>query len=82
MGIFAPLLCMHQLSSTVCDPTDCSLPGSSVPGVFQAGMLERVAIFLLQGNLPNPGIEPVSPALQVDSYLLSHQGSSSAVFVT
>ena len=30
---------------------------------------------LLQGNLPNPGIEPGSPTLQVDSYHLSHQGS-------
>ena len=30
---------------------------------------------LLQGNLLNPGIEPASPALQVDSLLLSHQGS-------
>ena len=30
------------------------------------------------GDLPNPGIEPASPAfpaLQVDSLLLSHQGS-------
>ena len=30
------------------------------------------------GNLPNTGIEPgspVSPALKVDSFLLSHQGS-------
>ena len=27
------------------------------------------------GNLPNPGTEPTSPALQVDSLLLSHQGS-------
>ena len=31
------------------------------------------------GDLPNPGIEPMSPespALQVDSLLLSHQGST------
>ena len=31
------------------------------------------------GDLPNPGIEPMSPespALQVDSSLLSHQGST------
>ena len=28
------------------------------------------------GDLPNPGIELVSPALQVDSLPLSHQGSS------
>ena len=27
------------------------------------------------GDLPNPGIEPVSPALQADSLRLSHQGS-------
>ena len=28
------------------------------------------------GNLPDPGIEPRSPALQADSLHLSHQGSS------
>ena len=27
------------------------------------------------GDLPNPGIEPRSPALQVDSWQLSHKGS-------
>ena len=27
------------------------------------------------GDLPNPGTEPKSPALQVDSFCLSHQGS-------
>ena len=27
------------------------------------------------GDLPLPGIEPVSPALKADSFLLSHQGS-------
>ena len=27
------------------------------------------------GHLPHPGIEPTSPALQVDSLLLRHQGS-------
>ena len=33
-----------QLCPTLCDPTDCSLPGSSVHGLFQARILERVAI--------------------------------------
>ena len=28
----------------LCDPMDCSLPGSSVPGILQAGILEWVAI--------------------------------------
>ena len=29
---------------TLCDPMDCSLPGSSVHGILQARILERVAI--------------------------------------
>ena len=32
-------------------------------------------LFPSPGALPDPGIEPVSPALQGDSLLLSHQGS-------
>ena len=31
--------------------------------------------FLSPGDLPDPGIEPVSPALQEDSLLMSYQGS-------
>ena len=44
---------------------DCSPPGSSVHGSFQARILERVAISP-PGDFPNQGIEaaaPVSPAL-------------------
>ena len=33
-----------QLYPTPCDPMDCSLPGSSVHGIFQAGVLEWGAI--------------------------------------
>ena len=33
-----------QLCPTLCDPMDCSLPGSSVPGILQARILEWVAI--------------------------------------
>ena len=33
-----------QSRPTVCDPMDCSLPGSSVHGIFQARVLEWVAI--------------------------------------
>ena len=33
-----------QLCPTLSDPMDCSLPGSSVHGIFQARELERVAI--------------------------------------
>ena len=40
---------------------DGSLPGSSVHGMFQARKLEWVAIS--QGELPEPGIKPMSPAV-------------------
>ena len=43
-------------------PRDCSPPGSSVHGISQARILERVAISH-PGDLPDPGIEPASPAL-------------------
>ena len=51
-----------QSCLTLCDPTDCSLPGSSVHGIFQARVLEWVA-FPSPGNLPDPGVEPRSPTL-------------------
>ena len=34
-----------QSCLTLCDPMDCSLPGSSVHGIFQAIVLEWIAIF-------------------------------------
>ena len=50
----------------LCDPMDCSLPGSSVYGIFQARTLERVAIsYSREMDLPDPGIEPMSPVLQL-----------------
>ena len=33
-----------QSCPTLCDPMDCSLPGSSVHGIFQAIVLEGIAI--------------------------------------
>ena len=39
-----------QLCSTLCNPMDCSLPGSSVPGILQARILEWVAISFSKGS--------------------------------
>ena len=42
---------MHtQPSPTLCDPMDCSSPGSSVYGIFQARILEWVAISSPKGS--------------------------------
>ena len=49
----------------LCDPMDCSLPGSSVHGILQARILEWFAIPFSRGS-SNPGTEPRSPALQND----------------
>ena len=63
-----------QLCLTLCDPMDYHLwnsPGQNT-GV---GILS-----LLQGNLPDPGIEPTSPALQVDSLPAEPQGKPKGTF--
>ena len=57
-----------QACPTLCGPMDCRPAGSSVHGVLQARILERVAICFL-GNLSDPGIKSGPPALQADSLL-------------
>ena len=57
-----------QSCLTLCDPVDCSLPGSSVHGILQARILEWVAISFSR-DLPDPGIKLGSPALQADALL-------------
>ena len=63
------MLCAKLFLScpTLCNPMDCSPPGSSVHGIFQARILEWVVIPSPPGNLPDLGIQPRSPALQEDS---------------
>ena len=53
----------HSVVSDSFDPMDCSLSPWSSPGK-NIGVGSHA---LLQGNLPNPGIEPGSPILQADS---------------
>ena len=51
-----------QLCPTLCDPIDYSLPGSSVHGILRQ---EYWSGFPLPppGDLPNTGMEPVSPEM-------------------
>ena len=65
--VFAVLCIVVQSCLTLCNSTDCSLPGPSVHG-DSPGKNTRVGCHaLLQGNLPNPGMEPRSPTLQANS---------------
>ena len=63
----------HSVVSDSCDPMNCSLPGSSVHGILQASIQEWVAFFFSRA-LPNPGIEPGSPASQTDSLPIESAG--------
>ena len=61
-----------QLCPTLCDPTDCSLPVSSVHGISQARMLEWVAISSSRGT-SHPGIwTPVSCISCIGRWFLYH----------
>ena len=63
-----------QSYPTLSDLMDGSLPVSSIHGIFQARVLKWLP-WPSPGDLSDPGIEPVAPALQADSLLMSHQGS-------
>jgi len=44
-------LCLvTQSCLTLCDPMDCSLPGSSVHGILKARILEWVVILFSRGS--------------------------------
>ena len=61
-----------QSCPTLHNPTDCSLPCSSIHGIFQARILEWVAMlrdveFLLPGSSEKAsGVEPLSLVLKVE----------------
>ena len=50
-----------QSCLTLRDPMDCSLPGSSIHGIFQAKYWSGLP-FPSPGDLPDPGIEPAATA--------------------
>ena len=56
-----------QLHPTLCDPMDCSPPGSPVHGISQARILKRVAISFSRGIFPTQGLNPGLLVLQADS---------------
>ena len=55
---------------TLCDPMDSNPPGPSVHGIYQARILQWVAIPFSMGS-SDPGTECKTPTLQADSLPLS-----------
>ena len=64
-----------QSCQTLCSPMDCSLPGFSVHGIFQARLLEWVAISFSRGSSWPRNRTLVSWHCRQTLYRLSHQGS-------
>ena len=70
-----------QSCPTLSDPIDCSLPDSSVHGIFQARILESGMPFPSPGDLLDPGIEPWSLELQADALLSELLGKLSCGYI-
>ena len=65
-----------QLCLTLCDPVDCSLPGSSVHGMNSPGQNTGVGCHsLLQGIFPAQGLNKGLLHCRQILYCLSNQGS-------
>ena len=66
---------IHLLQSylSLCDPVDCSPPGSILHGILQARILEWVAIPFSKGSF-QPRDRTGSPTLQGDSLLSEPPG--------
>ena len=72
--------CTHECAvaqscPTLCSPMDCSLPGPSVHGIFQARILKWVAISSSRGSSPTQGSNLDLPHWQVDSLLSEPPGN-------
>ena len=68
-----------QLCPALCDTMDYDLPGSSVLEFSRQEYWIRLP-FPSLGDLPDPGIEPRSPALQANSLLSEPPGKPSLTF--
>ena len=63
------------MSGLFATPMDCSPPGSSVHGILQARILERVAISSSRGIFTTQGLNPGLLHCKLILYHLRHQGS-------
>ena len=70
-----------QSCPTLCDPMDCSLPGSSVHGIFQARVLEWVATSFSRRSSWHRDRIQVSCIVRRHFYRLSHQGSGHIIIL-
>ena len=70
-----------KLYSILCDPVDHSLPGFLVCGIFQARILELVAISFSKGIFPMQELNSQLLYWQEDSLSPSHQESLYSLYI-
>ena len=66
---------VDQSCPILCNPMDCILSGSSIHGIFQARVLEWVAISFSRGIFLTQGLNPGLPHCRLTLYHLSYQKS-------
>ena len=79
--VFVLCAVLTQLCPTLCDPMDCSPPGSSVLGDSSGKNTGVGCHALLQGILPTQGSNPGLPHCRRILYHLSHQGSQDSLVI-
>ena len=79
--VFSGFVLAQSLQScrTLCDPMDCSLPGSSVLGDSPDKNTEVAMPFSRWSSRPR--VEPTSPALQADSLLTEPPGKHNKTYL-
>ena len=74
--LYRAVLCLAALTCpSLCDPMDCSLPGTSVHGDSPGKNIGAGCHALLQGIFPTQGLNPGLPHCRRILNHLSHQGS-------
>ena len=73
--LYVYMCLITQLCPTLCNPMDCSLPGSSVLGDSLSTNTGVGCLSLLQGIFPTQGLNPGLLHWRQILYHLSHQGS-------
>ena len=70
-------LLVTKSSSTLCKPMDWDPPGFSIHGIFQARILEWIALSFSRGtSFPTQGSKPGLPHRRQTLYRLSHLGKA------
>ena len=70
-----------KLCPTLCEPVDCSLPGSSVYGISQARILEWVAVSSSRGSSRPRNQTHISCVSCIGRRILYHWSTREAMFI-